>query len=132
FISGAAGSAVTHWDGSSWSLDAVGSGLGTTITNDIFRSVTGTGVGDVWAVGNGGTIIRHDGGSWTRVGPATLVNRTPCGAVWSNSANDAWAVGSLGLAGRAGSILHWNGESWTPRQEGLPETTALHDVWSSG
>jgi hypothetical protein len=132
FISGAAGSAVAHWDGSRWSLDTEGSSLGTTVTNDIFRSVTGTGVDDVWAVGNGGTLIHRNGGNWTRADPTTLVNRTSFGAVWSNSASDAWAVGSLGLAGRAGSILHWDGESWTPREQGIPETTVLHDVWSDG
>jgi hypothetical protein len=45
-------------------------------------------------------------------------------AVWGSSASDVWAVGS------GGTIIHYDGTSWTPTPSGVRNT--FYGVWGSG
>jgi hypothetical protein len=45
-------------------------------------------------------------------------------AVWGSSASDVWAVGS------GGTIIHYDGNNWTPTPSGVPNT--FYGVWGSG
>lgn len=54
----------------------------------------------------------------------TTLQSNALAGVWGAGANDVWAVGE------AGTILHWDGASWSPSASGT--TVALRDVWGSG
>lgn len=45
-------------------------------------------------------------------------------AFWAVASNDIWAVGE------SGSVLHWDGVSWSLQR--VPTVLALFDVWASG
>ncbi len=79
-------------------------------------------LGNVWAVGAGGTILRHDGAIWAAIpsGPNGGVSADLRG-VWGSSDDDIWAVGT------AGTALHWDGTRWLPTTE--PDSFSLNDVW---
>ena len=59
--------------------------------------------GDVFAVGDGGTILRRQNNAWTKMTSGTTSNLR---GVWGASGSDMWAVGE------AGTVLHWNGTTW--------------------
>lgn len=65
---------------------------------------------DITVVGNGGTVIHHDGSSWT-------VQETPTDAplwgVWGASPDDLWAVGGTGQSGDLPVLIHYDGSSWS-------------------
>jgi hypothetical protein len=79
-------------------------------------------LGNVWAVGTGGTILRHDGVLWAAIpsGPNGGVNADLRG-VWGSSDDDIWAVGT------GGTTLHWDGTRWLQTTE--PDSFSLNDVW---
>lgn len=83
--------------------------------------------GAIWAVGDGGTIRRFVSGSarWEKVASPTT---NTLHALWGASANDVWAVGELG------TVLHYDGTSWTPSSVAWPLGTKAHlnGVWGSG
>jgi photosystem II stability/assembly factor-like uncharacterized protein len=122
--------------------------------------VWGSSPGDVFAVGDAGTILHYDG-TWSTMSPlsATLLN------VWGSSDNDVFAVGMLGAilhydgtwsamsslttnnlwsvwgssasdvfaVGEGGTILHYegSGSTWSTMPN-IPTTNELHSVWGSG
>lgn len=45
-------------------------------------------------------------------------------SVWGSGPNDVWAAGS------GGTIVHWDGTSWTETPSGIPET--LNAIWGTG
>lgn len=76
---------------------------------------------DVFAVGDGGVILRRTGGTWSVMTSGTTNNLR---GVWAASASEAWAVGA------SGTILKWNGSTWSPA--GGPTTTTTYEaVWGS-
>lgn len=64
-------------------------------------AVTGN---DVFAVGDGGTILRRTNNAWTKLTSGTTANLR---AVWGASPSDVWAVGE------SGTILRFDGAAWT-------------------
>lgn len=52
--------------------------------------VWGSSGSDLWAVGNGGTMLRFDGTAWRAVDPGTDKNLS---GVWGTAANNVWVVG---------------------------------------
>jgi hypothetical protein len=105
-----------HFDGTSWSR--------VTSPNMEAEGITALSPTSVWAVGTVGVFINHhsfrqaaiehwNGTSWSIVaspnpnpkGPSTL------NGVASISANDIWAVGSIGV--NATITEHWDGTSWS-------------------
>src|SRR5438309_12107938 len=67
-------------------------------------SVWGSASTDVWAVGEGGTILHWDGSTWSGVSSAT---RNILYGGWGTASADVWAVGA------GGTILRWDGRSWS-------------------
>jgi hypothetical protein len=65
--------------------------------------IWGAAANDIWAVGEGGTILHYDGSAWSRV---TSPTTEQLNAVFGSSANDVWAVGN------SGSILRRQSGSW--------------------
>jgi hypothetical protein len=54
-------------------------------------------------------------------------------AVWSDAADDVWAVGARGGGApddAEGIVFHWDGCAWT--QPPLPARAGLNDVWGAG
>jgi len=85
--------------------------------------------GTVWAVGDGGTILRFDGTEWKSTPSGTTQNLI---GVWADPSGDAWAVGQNGTA------LHWVNGAWTaaktPTQApiGALWGSAPNDIWAVG
>lgn len=84
---------------------------------------------DVFAVGDGGVIVRRQNNVWTAMQSPTTQNLR---GVWAATANDAWAVGA------GGTVLRWNGTSWTQAAGVLAIDytgvwgSSANDVWLIG
>jgi hypothetical protein len=93
-----------------------------TPTEQNLLAVFGVPGGAVWAVGNAGVILRHDGTQWAAIpsGPNGGV-RAELRGVWGAADDDVWAVGTGGTA------LHWDGRVWT--RVGDEATYSLNAVW---
>src|SRR5438445_3430450 len=68
------------------------------------HSAWGSASNDVWAVGEGGTILHWDGTAWSASasGTGNLLY-----SVWGSASNDVWGVDDRG------TILHWDGTAWS-------------------
>jgi len=90
--------------------------------------VHGTSSTDIWAVGQGGTVL-HDGGSgWSAASSNTSVDLN---GVWALAASDVWVVGA------AGTVAHYDGSSWAASSianKPLNDAwgSAANDVWAVG
>ena len=67
----------------------------------------GSATNDVWAAGDGGTILHFDGVSWKR--STAVQSDAKLNAIWGRDTNDVW------VAGDGGTVLHWDGNSWAER-----------------
>jgi hypothetical protein len=87
----------------------------------LLGAVWAASTGDVFAVGDGGTILRRTNNVWTAMQSNSTANLR---GVWAANSSDVWAVGA------AGATLHYDGSSWTSRP--IPGVTAdLHAVWGA-
>ncbi|RPJ60732.1 MAG: S-layer homology domain-containing protein [Acidobacteria bacterium] len=84
------------------------------------RSVCGSSAADVFAVGDGGSIIHYNGTAWSIMASGTT-NRL--NGVWASSASDVFAVGV------SGTILHFDGTNWSAMTSGTTEW--LSSVWGT-
>jgi hypothetical protein len=91
----------------------------TPITSRSLRGVWGTSASNIWAVGDGGTVLHYNGSQWSAVTSNTALHLRD---VWGSSANDVWAVGD-------GVVIRWNGTQWSaaPTRENLTATS----VWGT-
>jgi hypothetical protein len=96
------------------------------------QSVWGSADDDIWAVGDGGTILRFDGHAWTFGDAGVTENLT---SVYGTGPDDVWVTGD------GGSLLHWDGKAWMaePASVVTPDATLLGvwtgaagDVWAVG
>ncbi|MGO9834353.1 MAG: hypothetical protein ACLP1X_09075 [Polyangiaceae bacterium] len=85
------------------------------------RGVWGSSDHDIWAVGDGGTIVHFDGQAWSPSKSGTLENLT---GVHGVAPNAVWA------SGEKGAVLQWNGSSWVQASEAKGLT--LLGIWASG
>jgi hypothetical protein len=76
----------------------------TTIAVPLLHAVWAVSATDVFAVGDGGTILRRVNGIWTPLLSGTTSNLR---GVWAASSSDVWAVGV------AGTVLRFNGTAWS-------------------
>ena len=77
-------------------------------------------IGNVFAVGLGGTILYYDGSTWSQMSsPTSNWLRT----VWGSSGTRVFAVGD------GGTILYYDGSTWS--QMSSPTSESLSDVWGS-
>lgn len=82
-----------------WCVEAAPAGTSARLS--AVWAVTGN---DVFAVGDGGTILRRQNNAWTKLTSGTTTNLR---SVWGAAPNDVWAVGE------AGTILRFDGNAWT-------------------
>ncbi len=76
---------------------------------------------DVFAVGDGGLILRRTNDIWTTMTSGTTSNLL---AVWGVSSSDVWACGA------SQTVLHFNGTAWSKVSSVMP-TAATNAVWGS-
>ncbi|MHC9543206.1 MAG: beta strand repeat-containing protein [Vulcanimicrobiota bacterium] len=77
---------------------------------------------DIFAVGDGGVILRFNGTSWSVMSQSLTTNNLF--GVWGTSGSNVYAVGDNG------TILHWDGSSWSYQTvSGVFHT--LRSVWGS-
>jgi hypothetical protein len=86
----------------------------------LLRDVWAVTTGDVFAVGDDGTILRRANNTWTAMESGTTENLL---GVWAASSNDVWAVG------QGGTILRYDGASWAPVGD---FTIDIRAVWGAG
>jgi uncharacterized repeat protein (TIGR01451 family) len=89
-------------------------------TTESLSDVWGSSGSDLFAVGQGGTILHHDGSTWNSVNSGTSAYLL---GVWGSSSSDVTAVGY------DGTILHYDGVVWSPMDSGTTES--LYAVWGS-
>lgn len=114
-----------HFDGTAWSevpLDASVPLLNWTMP---FTP------SDAFMVGNGGTVLRWDGSSFTPMASGTTEDLW---GVWGAAPNDVWAVGGSGFPGATATLIHYDGTSWQPVT--IPpleraDVRAFFKVWGS-
>jgi hypothetical protein len=94
---------VLHRDATGWTTQPVPRDFVT------FFKVWGTAANDVFACGEGGTIVHWDGGAWTRQ-ETGLPDAVPLFTVAGRAANDVYAVGGFGRA----VALRYDGAAWSP------------------
>jgi hypothetical protein len=98
--------------------------------NDPYSAIWGTGANDVW-LGDGNTIVRWDGTTFTATPPLPGANPyTAFKTITGSAPDDVWA------GSRDPALYHYDGQSWTLQQipVGLDPTTvfavAKSDVWA--
>ena len=67
-------------------------------TTQILRGLWSSADNNIYAVGDGGTILQFDGAVWTKINSGTTVNLR---GVWGSSFNNIYAIGD------GGTILHY-------------------------
>jgi hypothetical protein len=112
----AVGEAGTILHGVSGVFSAEPSGVSTDL-NDVWTSGSAA-----FAVGNGGVILRR-GASWTTDASNTAVDLR---GVWGQSTSDIWAVGN------SGTVVRYNGASWSAMMPGVFSGGILRQVVGSG
>jgi photosystem II stability/assembly factor-like uncharacterized protein len=101
------------------------------VTSEDLRDVFMLAEGDVWAVGNGGTVLHYDGTVWSPVPIST-----------TDELRDIYMVSStmgyiLACSGGGSAIWHWDGSTWTQRGT-IPhpiyrlDANSANDAWASG
>ncbi|MBC7975125.1 MAG: hypothetical protein H7138_09085 [Myxococcales bacterium] len=99
-----------------WCVEPAPVGSGT-----LLHGIWAVNANDVFAVGDGGTILRRTNNAWTVMASGTTRNLR---GVWAASSTDVWA------SGVAGTILHYNGTAWSVVP--TPSTSDVDSVWGSG
>ena len=89
-------------------------------TTSNLKGVWGTSETDVFAVGDNGTILHHDGIAWSSITSGIINNLKD---VWGNTGKDVFVVGD------DSTILHYNGTDWSHMNSGTKDW--LVGVWGS-
>jgi hypothetical protein len=115
------GGAILHWNGSAWSR------LRSNTIEPLY-GVWGSGTDDIWAVGQGGIILRGNAASgFSRVADPSLpdLSSVLLTGIWGSGANDVWIVGSTG------TLVHWDGSVWKPFISPASPNKHLQHVWGA-
>ncbi|MDF2696845.1 MAG: hypothetical protein K0S65_5228 [Labilithrix sp.] len=120
------GSSAAHSNGS---LGADGVPVWTafdTQSTDVLYAIWGSGPGDVWTVGDHGTIRHFTAGAtrWSIIeSPTTAKLR----GAWGSGPSDVWAVGE------EGTLIHYDGTKWSSATADFApgEKPSLFGVWGS-
>ncbi len=100
------------------------------VTTNTLRGVWGSAANDVWAVGDGGTVLRWQGKAWSS--RFTSGTSNALFSLWGSSSNNVWSVGA------GGTIIHWDGRVWSESTSGTTRTlravwgSSANDVWAVG
>ncbi len=121
YLAGASGAILRHKGGALDKLQPAGA-----LTTQQLNKVWGRGPTDVYAVGDTGVILHHDGKGWTpQPSPVAAALR----GLWGTTGLTV-AVGSAATTGGGGTILHNAGSGW--KAQPSPAKHDLHAVWGSG
>jgi len=90
------------------------------VPNILLRAVWAADLDNVFAVGDGGTILHRRANVWTAM---TTPTTSDLSGLWGLSATDIWA------AGEDGALLHYDGDSWTAQGS---FSTDFGGIWASG
>jgi hypothetical protein len=120
---------IWHFDGARWKTVPELEWHGT-------LDVYGFGADDVWAVGPAGRILRYDGKAWSGERyDGEGVFAEPLG-IWDNPPRNHYLWGVWGpapndvfVAGDSGTVLHWDGATWSRMNTGTRE--GLRRVWGT-
>ncbi len=97
-----------------------------TQSTDVFYAIWGSGPGDVWAVGDHGTIRHFTAGAtrWSIIDSPTTAKLR---GVWGSGPSDVWVVGD------DGTLIHYDGTKWTSATADFApgEKPSLFGVWGS-
>lgn len=119
---------ILHYDGSTWTSMESG-----TIEN--LRGVWGSSETDIFAVGDNGTILHYDGSIWSFMNSETTAWLL---GLWGSSGADVFATGGNYDATKGwwdasswdgGTILHYDGDSWSEMPNEAP--SQILGVWGS-
>ena len=92
--------------------------------------VWGSSATDVWAVGDGGTILHYGGAVWE---PALDSVSYAFRGIWGSGPRDIWAVGFRSLDSTAPVLFHYDGVGWS-RDASIADSLPwppLSDVWGT-
>jgi hypothetical protein len=99
------------------------------VAGTLLHAIWAVTANDVFAVGDGGTILRRqNGNAWTQMVSGTTANLR---GLWAASSTDVWA------GGVGGTILHFNGTAWSAVTGATSDVDAVWgssatDVWFCG
>jgi len=93
------GSKVFHFNGAAWQP------LTSSITNAYLTGIWGTSPSDFYAVGNGGTIVRRKGTTWSET-------KTGNNEQFGTIGGHANALFATALVGSKGQLLQWDGKAF--------------------
>jgi len=91
-------------------------------TTDSIHDVWGSSSADVFAVGDGGTILHYDGSTWNPMQSGTIQILR---GIWGSSSAYVFAVGWNS------TILHYDGSTWSPMQSWNRLELHFLGVWGS-
>jgi len=89
-------------------------------TNSSLKAIWGMSPSDIFAVGDGGTILYYNGSTWVKMDSTTSNSLE---GIWGSNSSDVFVVGQYG------TILHYDGSIWTEMTSNT--TISLHDIWGS-
>jgi hypothetical protein len=133
---------IIHYNGTAWATM-------TSPTANNLNALGGSGASDIWAVGDAGTTVHYNGTSWSASTSVTGISLTgvvsgyavgaygalmtyssgwtlsnqsgvPVNAIWADSPTDVWVASY-------GTMLHYDGTSWTSTYVGAKEMT--YGLW---
>jgi len=94
-----------------------------TAATSILYDIWGTSRKNIFAVGEGGTILRYNGFFWSPAASGTTLRLS---GIWGSSAGDVYAVGDKA------NILHYDGLIWSKVTHPFSRTDySFYDVWGS-
>lgn len=101
----------------------------TSPVTSLLHGVWAVSASDVFAVGDGGTILRRTGGAWSAMASGSSSSLR---GVWALSSSNVWAVGTtVSASSSTGTILRFNGTSWSTVTPGITLPSSLDAVWGS-
>jgi hypothetical protein len=107
---------IAHYDGTAWDdSQSLGGNLASNVAG-----IWGSGPTEIFVVG-GTTVWRYDGAAWTQT---ALPSPAAAKAVWGRAANDAYIVGTTGMAFR------WDGTTWNDIH--AEHAWTFNAIWGDG
>lgn len=115
------GPAVLHFDGTAWTRLATGQ------VGNLWW-VFGFPGGPIYMGGDGGMILRYQGGQFTRMTVQATPNTGTVFGIWGASPDDVWAVGGNPGGGSGAFAWRLQGDTWVAAA-GLPVDPARDALW---
>jgi hypothetical protein len=114
-----AGPTVAHFDGTSWTR------LPTGQVGNLWW-VFGFPGGPIYMGGDGGTILRYQGGAFTRM---TTPGTDTVFGIWGMTPDDLWAVGGANGGANGGFAWRLQGDTWAVAPGFPADVAATNAIW---